>query len=159
MNNSQQGMPMTHPRNSLMYLQNNPPPGTPGGIPAPGGAGSPSRQAAGRPPQRPGGRGGGHPASIDAQRASMGHLPAPDLGVLPGMGGGGQEPQIQGSFGAFNPYGGGGPGAPAAGGGAASAAFQYKCGDMVGKGAFGKVFQVTQCMPLFVVIPGSFLHI
>jgi len=53
--------------------------------------------------------------------------------VSPGVG---AAPQ-QGSFGGFNPYGGGPANAPTI----ASATFQYKCGDMVGKGAFGKVFQ------------------
>ena len=120
-----------HPRDSLMYLQNNPPPGTPGGIPAPTGAlfggGSPVRNGVQRPPQRPG-RSAFSNSGGDAGLAGR----AGGADVVGGGGGLGVVP--------FTPYGGGARRdhhAPAT----QSASFQYKFGDMVGKGAFGKVFQ------------------
>eukprot|EP00802_Teleaulax_amphioxeia_P010472 Tamp_10500.p1 GENE.Tamp_10500~~Tamp_10500.p1 ORF type:complete len:561 (-),score=122.97 Tamp_10500:325-2007(-) len=126
---SHQQQPMAHPRNSLMYLQNNPPPGTPGGIPAP------NKTHGQRPPQRPGVR-GAPPAPLDMQRQSGG-VPPPDAGPFSPTGRG-PGPPAEGHSGVFSPYGGGGK---AGGPVATSATFQYKCGDMVGKGAFGKVYQ------------------
>ena len=126
---------MVHPSNSLMYLQNNAPPGTHGGIPAP------SKTPGQRPPQRPGAR-GAPPAPLEMQRP--GAVPPQDisspLGPGVGGGGGGGLSPAQGGPGAFNPYGSGKGSGPVA----TSAAFQYKCGDMVGKGAFGKVYQVRR---------------
>lgn len=131
--NSYRDIPMAHPRNSLMYLQNNPPPGTPGGIPSPGTMG-------GQRP-RPAGRGAPPPVQMPHRKnGSSGDLPdPPDKGGPPlqspgrGVAGGGPI----GNFPGFNPYGGGGKKQEKGQG----AAFQYKCGDMVGKGAFGKVYQ------------------
>jgi hypothetical protein len=130
---SYQQQPMVHPHNSLIYLQNNAPPGTPGGIPAP------NKTPGQRPPQRPGVR-GAPPAPLDMQRLSA--VPLPDISspLGPGGGGGGLLPPAQSGPGAFNPYGGGKGSGPVATG----AAFQYKFGDMVGKGAFGKVYQVRR---------------
>ena len=143
---SQRGQPMAHPRDSLMYLQHDPPPGTPGGIPIPG---QPGQFTVSRPPQRP-----ARPARIDIAPSRIDIAPsrippppdtpsrippAPDFPANQSPGGRGpsaESPHQNTVGGAFNPYG-GGSNAPVA----ASAAFQYKCGDMVGKGAFGKVFQ------------------
>jgi hypothetical protein len=126
-------LPQPHHIDSFLYLQSNPPPGTYGGIPAPGTArGGP------RPPQRPGGR--GLPASpireLPASPVREVDLPRPTKGPPAA------PPDVAAAGKMFNPYGGNSKAGGEAGAQAASATFQYKCGEMVGKGAFGKVFQV-----------------